>query len=110
MSQSPAPKLFPISIRGDRPAASRRPAQIPLCRQQLPPSDLRAARSSVTDTQAISIFDNLVAKDALAKRLSVSVSFINKMMGNGLPYYRLGRAVRFSEGEVAAWLQKRRMP
>lgn len=53
-------------------------------------------------------FENCLTKEQLAKRLNVSVSFINKMMANhGLPYMKLGRAVRFKLSEIVAFLERR---
>ncbi len=65
------------------------------------------------------IFDNLVkdllegflTKKDLAQRLSVSQGFINKLMSEeGLPHFKVGRAVRFRLEEVALWLSERRRP
>ncbi len=57
------------------------------------------------------VFDKLVTKKQLAAALSVSMSFINKLMRwEGLPYRQIGRAVRFSVKEVTEWLQKKRRP
>ena len=56
-------------------------------------------------------FGNLVTKRQLADQLSLSPSFINKLMGEeGLPHLKIGRAVRFRTVEVVAWLQQRRRP
>lgn len=56
-------------------------------------------------------FDKLVTKVQLAEQLGLSLSYIAKLMSNeGLPFYKLGRAVRFSQVEVVDWLQKRRRP
>jgi excisionase family DNA binding protein len=55
------------------------------------------------------IFENFLTKNALAEALSVSTSFIDKLMSKGgLPYYKLGRAVRFRLSEVASFLDRRR--
>ncbi len=58
--------------------------------------------------QTLPLFENFLTKGLLSERLSVSKSFINKMMLEGLPCIRLGRAVRFRQSEVVAWLEKRR--
>lgn len=56
-------------------------------------------------------FGNLVTKRQLADQLSLSPSFINKLMSEeGLPHLKIGRAVRFRTVEVVAWLQQRRRP
>jgi excisionase family DNA binding protein len=57
------------------------------------------------------LFEIYVTKKQLAESLSLSSSFINKLMAKeGLPYRQIGRAVRFSVKEVAEWLQKRSRP
>jgi len=57
------------------------------------------------------IFGNLIAKGELARLLNVSVSFIEKLMAEeGLPYFKIGRSVRFRLEEVQEWLLKRRFP
>jgi len=57
------------------------------------------------------ICEQLLTKPQLADRLSLSQSFISELMKDeGLPYIKIGRAVRFKTSEVVAWLQKRRRP
>lgn len=57
------------------------------------------------------LFDNLIDREELARRLSVSPSFISKLMAlEGLPHFKIGRAVRFELESVKSWLQKRKMP
>ncbi len=52
-------------------------------------------------------FEALLTKKQLADRLALSPSFINKLMSEeGLPHFKIGRAVRFRVREVVAWLQK----
>jgi excisionase family DNA binding protein len=56
-------------------------------------------------------FEALLTKKQLAARVSLSPSFINRLMSEeGLPHFRIGRAVRFRVREVVAWLQKRSQP
>jgi len=56
-------------------------------------------------------FEALLTKKQLADRLALSQSFINQLMKEeGLPHFRIGRAVRFRVREVVAWLQKRSRP
>jgi excisionase family DNA binding protein len=76
------------------------------------PSQAGNAKSQVVDAQPKQlVFENLVTKKQLAESLSISKSFINKLMANeGLPYRQLGRAVRFSVSEVADWLHTKRRP
>ncbi len=57
------------------------------------------------------LFENLVTKKQLTELLGLSLSYVSLLMAEeGLPYFKLGRAVRFRVSEVAAWLQKRRRP
>ncbi len=56
-------------------------------------------------------FEALVTKKQLAIRLALSESYINQLMSEeGLPHFKIGRAVRFRVQEVVAWLQRRRQP
>jgi excisionase family DNA binding protein len=56
-------------------------------------------------------FENLVTKKQLSESMSLSVSYISLLMAEeGLPHFKIGRAVRFRVKEVAAWLQKRSRP
>src|SRR5262245_60141507 len=53
-------------------------------------------------------FEALITKAQLAERLSVSQSYINRVMSEeALPHFKIGRAVRFRVREVVAWLQKK---
>lgn len=54
-------------------------------------------------------FEVLITKKELMVALGVSNSFINKLMAyEGLPYFKIGRAVRFRISEISLWLQQRR--
>ena len=56
-------------------------------------------------------FEKLLSKCQLAERLGISESFINKLMiEDGLPYIKLGRAVRFRISEVMEFLNRRKRP
>ena len=56
-------------------------------------------------------FDNLVDRKGLAERIGLSPSYISYLMKHeGLPYFKIGRSVRFQMEEVSSWLQKRRYP
>src|SRR5947209_7514848 len=47
----------------------------------------------------------LVTKRQLAQQLALSPSYISKLMAEeGLPYIKIGRAVRFRPKEVVEWL------
>jgi excisionase family DNA binding protein len=68
------------------------------------------AESVGKQTCSDKIFDNciLLTKPELAKTLSVSVSFIDKLMSEeSLPRVKLGRAVRFEGNRVLEWLTQR---
>ncbi len=55
--------------------------------------------------------ETLVTKKQLAVSLALSQSYLSKLMVvDGLPHFKIGRAVRFRVSEVAAWLQKRSQP
>ncbi len=54
-------------------------------------------------------FEALLSKKELVVALGVSSSFVNKLMANeSLPYFKIGRAVRFRISEISAWLNTRR--
>lgn len=56
-------------------------------------------------------FEALITKAQLAERLSLSQSYVNRLMSEeALPHFKIGRAVRFRVREVVAWLHKRRQP
>lgn len=66
---------------------------------------------SETVSRSQQIFENLIDKKKLSELLGVSKSFINKLMTDeGLPYVKLGRAVRFQISDVVVFLEKRRKP
>ena len=57
------------------------------------------------------LFETLITKKELVNGLGVSSSFINKLMAEEkLPYFKLGRAVRFRISEVSRWLERRKIP
>jgi excisionase family DNA binding protein len=56
-------------------------------------------------------FGNLIDRGELARLLGVSPSFISKMMvEEGLPYFKIGRAVRYDVKSVKSWLLERKTP
>ena len=58
-----------------------------------------------------SLFGNLIDRKQLAEELAVSESFVSKLMAlHGLPYIKLGRAVRYDLREVMAFLNERKFP
>lgn len=53
-------------------------------------------------------FEKLVTKRRLAEELALSESCISKLMASeGLPYFKIGRAVRYRISEVVRWLHER---
>ena len=57
------------------------------------------------------LFENLITKKKLSEKMSLSVSYVSQLMAEeGLPHFKIGRAVRFRVNEVAVWLQKRSQP
>jgi len=55
-------------------------------------------------------FETLISKKELTVAFGVSSSFVNKLMAEeGLPHFKIGRAVRFRVSDISAWLEKRRM-
>lgn len=65
---------------------------------------------SAASSEPHPLFEKFLTKEQLAEHLGLSPSMVSKLMRQGLPYYKFGRAVRYRSGEVAAWLQKRRYP
>lgn len=46
----------------------------------------------------------LSTKKELARRLNISERWIEYRMADGLPHYRMGKAVRFQHAAVLAWI------
>ena len=58
--------------------------------------------------QILEAKENALKARELAKLLGVSRQHIYRMAaGSGLPFFRMGRAVRFDPRQVAGWLVKR---
>ena len=53
------------------------------------------------------LFENLITKKDLSRRIGMSISFINKYIPHGLPHKKFGRSIRFRLDEVIAWLERR---
>ena len=65
----------------------------------------------MSDPSQPRLFENLVDRTELAMRLSLSPSYISKLMKNdGLPSLKIGRSVRFKLSEVVEFLQRRKRP
>ncbi len=56
-----------------------------------------------------SLFSNLIDRKELATRLGISVSYVDKLLGDEeIPCVRIGRTVRFEYSEVVTSLKNRR--
>lgn len=54
-------------------------------------------------------FEKLLTKRQLADLMEISTGYIDKLMALGeIPYFKIGKAVRFRQTEVLVWLQRRR--
>ena len=57
------------------------------------------------------IFENLITKKKLCQTLSLSLSFLNKLLANDdLTHYKIGTAVRFRLSDVVSFLERRKRP
>ena len=57
------------------------------------------------------LFESLVSKKELMIAFGISGSFISKLMvDEDLPYYKIGRSVRYRVSEISKWLEERRIP
>ena len=71
------------------------------------PTTLKCGNSGLSEK----FFERLLTKKQLADLLEISTSYIDKLMALGeIPYLKIGKAVRFRQTEVLAWLQRRRKP
>lgn len=50
----------------------------------------------------------MLTKQQLAKQLNVSVSMIDKLMKKGMPYLKIGKAVRFDLEKVLVWIKEQK--
>lgn len=52
-----------------------------------------------------------ITKIQLSQYLQISVGFIDKLIAEeGLPHFKLGRAIRFNVDEITAFLDRRKRP
>ncbi|HVA75658.1 MAG TPA: helix-turn-helix domain-containing protein [Acidimicrobiales bacterium] len=48
--------------------------------------------------------------DQLAQRLGITVRHVRRLVADKrVPYYKVGRLVRFDQAEITQWLQTRRI-
>ena len=50
--------------------------------------------------------ENVLSKKDLSRNLGLSIGKIDKMMGEGLSYLKIGRSVRFRESDVDRFLNE----
>ena len=53
------------------------------------------------------IMENVLSKKDLSRNLGLSIGKIDKMMGEGLSYLKIGKSVRFRESDVDKFLNDR---
>ena len=51
--------------------------------------------------------ENVLSKKDLSRNLGLSIGKIDKMMGEGLSYLKIGKSVRFRESDVDRFLNDR---
>ncbi len=49
----------------------------------------------------------LLDKNGIAEVLNISVSMVNKLMAQGMPHIKIGKAVRFEKEPVIEWIKAR---
>ena len=76
-----------------------------------------SANSAIKSNQGSQLFENKIGaqklfdKKSLAKMWGISIRYVDKLMAiEGLPYFKIGKSVRFQSEAVSTWLLKRRMP
>lgn len=77
---------------------------------------LNQDRRCAKETVEAKLFENRSPVDVLTKRevataLRLSVGMIDKLVANGnLPYFKIGRSIRFGVSDVRAFLLRRKRP
>ena len=88
----------------------KNPTPHPQRRRQVDKSSVFLA-PQLPDIKAGQIFENFIDRKQLAEKLSLSPSYISKLMFyEGLPHYKIGRAARYKLSEVMTFLQERKRP
>jgi excisionase family DNA binding protein len=58
----------------------------------------------------IETIPELMSIDQLAQRLGINVRHVGRLVAEKrVPYYKVGRLVRFDPAEIATWLEGRRV-
>ncbi len=64
----------------------------------------------MTDSKLDSI-PELMSIDQLAQRLAITVRHVRRLVAERrVPYYKVGRLIRFDPDEIGEWLRDRRRP
>jgi excisionase family DNA binding protein len=51
--------------------------------------------------------ERLLEKNGIAEMLNQTPRSVENHMRNGMPYFKIGRSVRFRETDVMAWLESK---
>lgn len=51
--------------------------------------------------------DDILTKEEIAKLLKVTVRTVDRMRSEGMPYFKVGNAVRFRKEKVIQWLEQK---
>jgi excisionase family DNA binding protein len=49
----------------------------------------------------------MLTKKELAAKMKLSIPTIDRLMKKGMPFFKIGKSVRFEEEEVLKWLKER---
>jgi len=50
--------------------------------------------------------DEILTKEELSKLLKVGIRTIDRMRDEGMPYFKIGTAVRFRKEKVLQWIEE----
>lgn len=50
--------------------------------------------------------DKMMTKQEVCEWLNISVPTIDRLMKQGMPHLKIGKAVRFEQAEVKRWLEE----
>jgi len=50
--------------------------------------------------------EEIWTKEELAEYLKITVRMVDKLRGKGLPYFKVGKLVRFKKDEVMKWFEE----
>lgn len=49
--------------------------------------------------------EDIFTKDELADYLRITVRMVDKLRSEGMPFFRIGKLIRFKKDEVMKWLE-----